>query len=186
MKYFLAQVVLAARDNDIESWTNILFVVVMAIFWALGGILKAKAKAKTKANKTASSKGPSPKEQEQRALRERRIRALWGAMGFEEPVSEEAGRPSPPVQQQKMVRPQPTISKPTPKKQAIEIETPVSPKIKTTIEEVPQTEYLTAWSLGEILRDYEDTERLRRAILHYEILGKPVSLRRLSEEMAYL
>ena len=178
MKYFLAQAVLAAGKEDIENWTNILFVVVMGIFWALGGILRAKAKA----NKAASSKGQAPnkgQEQQAQALRERRIRALWGAMGFEEPVSEASS----PVQQQKMVRPQPTISKPTPKKQAIEIETPASPKIKAPIEEMPQTEYSAAWPLGEILRDYEDTDRLRRAILHYEILGKPVSLRGSSEHI---
>ena len=176
---FLTQLVLVAGKEDIENWTNILFVVVMGIFWALGGILKAKAKT----NKAASSKGQAPKGQEQQALRERRIRALWGAMGFEEPVSEESGRPSSPVQQQKMVRPQPTSSKPSPKKEAIGIEVPVSPKIKAPVEEVPQTEYPAAWSLGEILRDYEDTERLRRAILHYEILGKPVSLREPLEGM---
>ncbi len=173
MNHFIEQVVLAARDNDIESWTNILFVVVMGIFWALGGILKAKSKA----NKAASSKGPSPKEQEQRALRERRIRALWGAMGFEEPIGEEVGRPSPPVQQQKVVRSQPSVRKPLPKEEPIVIEKPTVPKIKTTMEELPQVADLSARQLGELLNDYEDPERLRRAILHYEILGKPVSLR---------
>jgi hypothetical protein len=39
--------------------------------------------------------------------------------------------------------------------------------------EMPQTKYLS-----EILSDYEDPEKLRRAILHYEILGKPMSLRK--------
>jgi hypothetical protein len=38
--------------------------------------------------------------------------------------------------------------------------------------EIPQTKYLSG-----ILSDYDDTEKLRRAILHYEILGKPLSLR---------
>jgi hypothetical protein len=31
--------------------------------------------------------------------------------------------------------------------------------------------------LSELLLDYSDPEELRRAILHYEILGKPLSLR---------
>jgi hypothetical protein len=38
--------------------------------------------------------------------------------------------------------------------------------------EIPQAKYLS-----EILSDYDDTEKLRRAILHYEILSKPLSLR---------
>ena len=38
--------------------------------------------------------------------------------------------------------------------------------------EIPRAKYLS-----EILSDYEDPEKLRRAILHYEILGKPLSLR---------
>jgi hypothetical protein len=38
--------------------------------------------------------------------------------------------------------------------------------------EIPQIKYLS-----EILSDYDDPEKLRRAILHYEILGKPISLR---------
>ena len=38
--------------------------------------------------------------------------------------------------------------------------------------EIPETKYLS-----ELLLDYADPEQLRRAILHYEILGKPLSLR---------
>jgi len=38
--------------------------------------------------------------------------------------------------------------------------------------EVPESKYLS-----EVLLDYADPEDLRRAILHYEILGRPLSLR---------
>lgn len=38
--------------------------------------------------------------------------------------------------------------------------------------QMPESEYLS-----ELLKDYADPEELRRAILHYEILGKPLSLR---------
>jgi hypothetical protein len=44
--------------------------------------------------------------------------------------------------------------------------------------EIPRAKYLS-----EILSDYDDTEKLRRAILHYEILGKPLSLRDPSEHI---
>ena len=44
--------------------------------------------------------------------------------------------------------------------------------------EIPQEKYLS-----EILSDYENPENLRRAILHYEILGKPLSLREPGEHI---
>jgi hypothetical protein len=42
--------------------------------------------------------------------------------------------------------------------------------------ETPPGEYLT-----ELLADYADSDQLRRAILHYEILGRPLSLRESNE-----
>jgi hypothetical protein len=45
-------------------------------------------------------------------------------------------------------------------------------------EETPQAKYLS-----EFFSDYDDPEKLRKAILHYEILGKPISLR--EEERAF-
>jgi hypothetical protein len=44
--------------------------------------------------------------------------------------------------------------------------------------EIPRAKYLS-----EILSDYDDPEKLRRAILHYEILGKPLSLREPGEHI---
>ncbi len=38
--------------------------------------------------------------------------------------------------------------------------------------ETPETQYLS-----DLLSDYADPDKLRRAILHYEILGPPLSLR---------
>jgi len=170
---FLTQLVLAAGEEDIDKWANILFVVVVGIFWVVGGILKAKAN-KAASSKGQSPKGQAPKGQEQQELRERRLKALWEAIGFEEPVSEEGGRPSSPVQRQKMVRPQPAGREPAPKKEEA-ISIPILAPLEGAgpVEDIPQTEYL-----GEVLQDYDDPEALRRAILHYEILGKPMSLRR--------
>jgi hypothetical protein len=60
------------------------------------------------------------------------------------------------------------------------------PKLQPEIAELPQEPTITvpepsevheAIYLGEIVSDYADLEELRRAILHYEILGKPLSLR---------
>ncbi len=68
------------------------------------------------------------------------------------------------------------------------------PELETKIEELPEltskaikglgarrgtmpAEMAEAEHLPEILSDYADPEELRRAILHYEILGRPLSLR---------
>ena len=84
----------------------------------------------------------------------------------------------------KVVRPQPVIrrTQPTETKETIKFPAfepqPEFRKVsEITATEIPQAEYLS-----DILSDYEDPEKLRRAILHYEILGKPISLRGPSEQ----
>ena len=46
MNYFLAQTIVVAQDREVRDWTNILFIVVVAALWAIGGIIKAR-KSKT-------------------------------------------------------------------------------------------------------------------------------------------
>ena len=44
MSCLLAQMLLArGNDGDDSGWMQLLILVIMAVFWALGGILKAKA-----------------------------------------------------------------------------------------------------------------------------------------------
>jgi hypothetical protein len=40
----LARIILSIRSDDVEGWTNILVVVLLAVFWAIWGVLKTKAK----------------------------------------------------------------------------------------------------------------------------------------------
>ena len=44
MNVLLAQIILLARGEDVDKWTNVLFVVVLAVFWVVGSIIKAKSK----------------------------------------------------------------------------------------------------------------------------------------------
>ena len=44
MNFILAQVVLAGPGDEGEGWMNILFIVVLAVFWVVGGIIKATSK----------------------------------------------------------------------------------------------------------------------------------------------
>ena len=41
MNYFLSHITIA-QNKDIEQWVNILFIAVLAVFWVLRGIIKAK------------------------------------------------------------------------------------------------------------------------------------------------
>ncbi|UCE99166.1 MAG: hypothetical protein JSV82_08305 [Planctomycetota bacterium] len=199
MDHFLAQVIVAARDNGMERWTNILFVVVVGIFWLVGGILKARANKAAQKGEKREPHEPARKPPDRERL-------------LEKQVLKQARRPVGPAQRRKMVRPQPIRRKVTAEmEQAIELPTlePMEvskvaapmPKLAPELgelpefttdeaveklgerraamaEEIPQAKYLP-----ELLIDYDDPEKLRRAILHYEILGKPLSMRRPSEHM---
>ena len=48
MNEILAQIMLLARRSSDKGWGNILFIVFLAIFWVIGGILKAKKNAQEK------------------------------------------------------------------------------------------------------------------------------------------
>ena len=46
MNDILTQTVLAARKSKFEDWVNILFVLGLAVFWVLSGIIQAKTEGK--------------------------------------------------------------------------------------------------------------------------------------------
>jgi len=204
MNNLLAQQILAARDKDFESWTNILFIVVIGIFWIVGGILKAKA------NKSRQQ----DQEQPGRKLPEAAPR--WAPKPLQKTPYQQAERPvgrtqesqpRPQVQppRRKIARPQPVGRKlPTKKEQVAWLETiepmealklsPPRPQLQPKREKLPKftgelgkvlkdkglqvpSEVTRAETHVEPLLDYDDTDNLKRAILHYEILGKPLSLR---------
>jgi hypothetical protein len=196
MSYWLAQLVLAARNSNEENgWVQILFFVILSIFWAVGSIIK-----KAKANKTA------PKEKEQTPRKPIRkqpeltidLKMLKQLFGLPE-ETESSSEPGPEEFETQATKPQIAkpqvqpigrkVTRPQPVVQKIPIETStikaMEPQVQPKLEKVPgltgesevstvipQTKYLT-----DILSDYEDAEKLRMAILHYEILGKPLSLR---------
>jgi len=226
MDDLLLQIILARRNDDAESWMNILFVVVLAVVWAIGGIIKAKAnKSETRSEDNLSRKPARKPPVHSREAREQMLKRLQ--------------RPAGSAQGQHQL-PRPTAQKPRMKfadlraaarKLATEVEQATQPQAIKTIPEqelqlpkpqiqpeiqassstrgpgptlsvaalpkftgngikgledkqvpvplkVPEVEYLS-----ELLLDYADPEELRRAILHYEILGRPLSLRDSSEHL---
>ncbi|MCK4752410.1 MAG: hypothetical protein KAS75_03115 [Planctomycetes bacterium] len=137
---YLTQLILAARNGDGNGadWMNILVLVVLAAFYGLGGILKAKA------NKLEDEQQP------------------------EQP--EPAHKPPHP-QRRKINRHKPSVRKIAPQAEPADrlltLEVPELTPIKETEQQ----------TVAETLFDFDDADGLKRAILYYEILGKPLSLR---------
>jgi hypothetical protein len=207
VNYWLAQLILAARNSDEKDtgWVQILVFVILSVFYAISSIVKAKRLrrsgygplAKAEANKTA----PKGKEQIPRKPARkppestRDLQILKQFFGLsEEPESSSQPSPEAPEPLVRAKRPavarQVTMPQVQPKLEKITAGVAASlvtaeraiagaeiPQANATLRStLRSTRYLS-----EILSDYDDPEKLRRAILHYEILGKPISLREPSE-----
>jgi hypothetical protein len=240
MNDILAQLGWLAQRSDFEGWANILFVVVMAILWLVGALVK-----------TMSKKGPQP-QQEGAAKEQRRPGESWHqrlarkAQEMQRRIEEEAGLREPderprPVRKTPARPPQPPAGKirvrsgrggesvivyegPQPpssmerehqaarQRQAQEAITTAgqfatkdASAIEARIEPKPPEMEPVIWgmpgvtaeqpmplepgkgqlsALGEpatfepaAIIDCSDPDTMKKAILHYEILGKPLALR---------
>ena len=205
MNDLLLQIILARRNDDAESWMNILFVVVLAIFWLVGGIIKAKANKSQTGSKDNLPRKPVRKPPiHSREAREQMLKRLERPADSTESKRQQP-RPAEQKPRMKFADLQAAVRKfaveaekafqvnpkePTPELKPALAEPNVETKRKELSEisitsvkglhdkqasepsQMPESEYLS-----ELLLDYSDPEELRRAILHYEILGKPLSLR---------
>ena len=203
MSYWLTQLILAAQNGNKENgWVQILFFVILSIFWAVGSIIKAKANKTASKEKEQTPRKPIRKPPEL-TIDFKMLKQLFGLPEETESSSEpgpeefetQATKPQiakPQVQPigRKVTRPQPVVQK-------IPIETStikaMEPQVQPKLEKVPgltgESEVLAGMPqtkyLSDILSDYDDPEKLRRVILHYEILGKPISLREPSEQIGF-
>lgn len=197
MNEVTAQIILAARNEDIDGWVNILVIVILAVFWAIGGIIKARAKKPEEQGEEELSRSPTRK-------RPQAGKGLKAAF-----LRQPHARPAGPAQRKETVRPRTVGQRVTAKKKPVHIsdmEVPEEPKLsplttefQPVMEELPEISSEPITELKDIyagisaeerakvefpiesLLDYTDPDELRRAILHYEILGKPLSLRGPSE-----
>jgi hypothetical protein len=210
---------LAARNSNEKDtgWAQILGFVILAIFYAVGSIVKARA------NKTA------PKGEKQIPRKPARkppdLQILKQFFGLpEEPES--SSQPSPEASEPLVRAKRPAVARQAAMPSAFSETSPLGGQVQPKLEkvtagvaaplvtaeraiagaEILQTNATlrSAYSaeadasaakagtlrstryLSEILSDYDDPEKLRRAILHYEILGKPLSLRDQSEHIIEL
>lgn len=214
MNHLWAQIIGVLEDSDMDKWTNILFVVVLVIFWLGGGLLKI-----------LGGKAQKRRQQRQGPAQPHLIKPQPGAA----PAPKRPVRPAPKIQprpqiqqpkppKRMVVRPRAAVPRPTSAKpdvelapvellkepqhkgQQLSVPTPKPAQVKPEFEELPQFTAKTVKKLApkdarlisqtpptkylaDILADYADAESLRTAILHYEILGKPLSLRGSGEQV---
>jgi len=185
MWYYLAQIVLAARGDDAEGWMNTLVIVLLAVFWAVGGILKARARKAEKAEAEDEEPGvgkgplgplrPTARRATAKPVYKDKARgvAVWrpqpqliraGAKTLAEEVEPRQAKPS--VTGRKAREPKTAVAK--------------MAGVVRPSKAVPAAGAVRAVEkpmLEQLLLSAEEPDELRKAILYYEILGKPLSLR---------
>jgi len=193
MNYRLAQIILAARNEDAEGWMNTLVIVLLAVFWAIGGILKARARKAEAAEEAEEEDGKKPfRPTARRAI------ATPKARGIQVSPSRIASAERGMYKDRGVAvqRPQPRRIQASAETLAVGIEPrqakpsvtvrkgrgPETAVAKVTSEWAKKPEFVPEEPAIEPLLSAEEPDELRRAILHYEILGKPLSLREPMDE----
>jgi len=213
MNCLLAQITVRARGYDIEGWMDILVLVVIAVVYGLGAIIRSKSKkAEEKAREQQTGKSQRKPSTGGRGLLEQFIREVKQAA--EEAKTGTEARPPGQKIPQKTAKTQAVLQKyPVKAKKGVTIPpktAPEKPKVSKpakvqadfeklgeidksiyTLQDVTSNkvaglpgkhkempaEVVESIHLSEVLSDYKDPEELKRAILHYEILGRPLALR---------
>lgn len=155
MYEILAQMILS-RNNESESWLNILFIFVLAIFWIIGGILKARSQKAGKADEDEKATG-KPKYIRSSSDKTR--------------TQDEHLRSKIKVSRPKMVSQPVTLFKTEHENEPVIVS---EMNISEPHEQILQSQSMS--SVGSLL-DYSDTDELKKAIILYEIIGKPLSIR---------
>jgi len=185
MYYYLIHIV-AAKNNGSKDWIQIVVFLAMIAVYSLSGILKAKMKKKEP--QTGEEKphrplpaGPMPQPQYRQTAERGKISWLQSAAQKIAVKAEKSGY-SPAIKPEEPI--------PTQKIQSDAINSPVltsEPSVKMQDKRVipsvsSETSRLISHPSYDLL-NLSDPESLRRAILHYEILGKPMSLRGPGEQI---
>ena len=157
MDSLLIDTLLAARKDNIRGWTQLLVFMIMAVVWIVGALVKSKASKTTDSDYDEGQADELPLPSIERIRRQLGIRSV---------ITEPAGEAFEAMGAKDMdIAPK---ERETASRQADELVQP--PKIlKTRQKEEKIAE--------KMFFDFEDTEQLKKAILHYEILGKPIALR---------
>ncbi len=195
MSDLLAQIVLARRDVEDNGWMNILVVIVMIVFWVVVSIIK------TMKTKSDEQEQPSRVPSRKPPVRGRAGSEQRPGQARPHPAGPAQHREHRPATQKKRTTLadlraaarkfateaeqafQPPTTRPTPEPQQPPPKPVITPAATLSPDQGPGGKQAAAVQvrssefLSDLLSDYADPEKLRRAILHYEILGPPLSLR---------
>ena len=190
----LQQMLLAGRNNNYEIILNILFVVVMAVFWIIGGVMKSKIKAsddkdkdkpQQKSVRMPSSIGKAFWEQfmelsgNPQYSQNQNIQAEKKIHPSKVPVKKTAPvQPKPKIVQTKAQHELQQVYNDVAKEKAFSALPNVSiPKIDSKIALDMQKASDLSYPSDYISFDDIDTDEIRKAIVYKEIFGAPVSMR---------
>jgi hypothetical protein len=196
MKFLLIQISIICQGGDGEGWGQLLFLMAMLAFYAAGALIN-KLKKKTEEKEREAGRGAAgaarpvrgPEKMRPEATRpvrpvlrrpaaapaeapEKEIvrpktpaeiaaERLIEFFGLEEVMAAEAARRLPPVKEVK-----PAV---------VPAKKPAAPKVEAV--KVPEVKKVETKAPEKGLLDIKDPQDVRRAIIHYEIFGRPLSLR---------
>ena len=182
----LVQTFFAGPGDETDGWMNILLLMVLAVFWIVGSILKAASQKTQDKQKQPPIRKPVRKVRPPTTVRE---------ASSSRPTKTVQSRPQPrprpaipPMEVDTATRPQ--IAEPTKKT----VSYPPKPQAESVLQNLPEfaskplveldhmrlgkpQKITEEEELPELVLDFADPDELSKAILHYEILGPPVSLR---------
>ena len=166
MNYLLAKAILLARGNDADGWMQILIFVIMGVIYAVGSLAKAKANKLSKQEQEDDQQPPQNRQVQKQALKASLRRGIATFINANQPSNQNRITETEYAQAKKIqLKPPSSIADMAVKK-------PLMDRCVETLKTTAQEE-----DISELLTDYEDTDSLKKAILHYEILGKPIALR---------
>jgi len=182
MNQLFKTILAANNDRELDDWTNVLFVVIMLAFWAIGGILKAKGGKRKQGQQRAAR--PTPPEQGRTPLRpvqrpetQRPARAA-GAEYPKRAITKpapgavtQAGAPAPALRTTRPLRSKLLEAFEHLDQARTSSEPPLEPSVLGV---------LPLHEQGHVFRpaiELDNAEKLRNVVLYYEVLGKPVAFR---------
>ena len=159
----LVGIILAARNDD-GGWMQILIFLIVTAFWLIGGFLKARA------NKIGDKDFPEEQGDEDVKPNRQQQPHKWIERIRQVPVEAKTGirkREIPKLKLKSLFDAEP-----------VKIEPVIKPmSVKLTPKSSESTVKTGAEISVESLFNRDDPNSLQKAILHYEVLGKPMALR---------
>lgn len=187
---------LAGPGDDVEGWMNILLFIVVGVFWVVGSIIKVSSQKKQtnqkqqppqhkparkpirKTSRTTQARVPSPERPPRPPLAESQKKPHLSRV----PELDQVLRSKVDELSKKFESTQTKPPKPKPVEEIIPHDIPdftSKPLVELDSMRLDRKKRTTDLEEGfpEIDLNYEDPDELAKAILHFEILGLPVSLR---------